>query len=316
MKIVVLDGHTLNPGDLSWDALRTLGQCAIHDRTPAGEVLERARGAEVVVTNKTPLDRSAVESLPGLRLIAVTATGYNVVDTAAARERNVAVCNVPEYGTPNVAQHTFALLLELANRVGHHAQTVREGRWSTSADWCYWDLPLVELNGLTIGIVGYGRIGRAVGAIARAFGMNVIAYRRNPEPEDGVRFVDLDTLFRESDMVSLHCPLTPENRRMVDAARLARMKSTAYLINTARGGLVDEADLAAALNEGRIAGAGLDVLTSEPPAADNPLITARNCIVTPHQAWATRPARQRLLQVTVDNIVAFTTGRPKNVVNP
>ena len=317
MRIVVLDGYTLNPGDLSWEPIRALGECVVYDRTPREEVAARAAGAQVVLTNKAPVDRTTIEALPDLRLIAVTATGHNVVDTAAAKGRGVLVCNVPEYGTPNVAQHVFALLLELTTRAGHHAQTVRDGRWAASADWCYWDSPLVELNGLTMGVVGYGRIGRAVGQIARAFGMNVIAYRRNVATtyEPDVRWAELDELFRQSDVVSLHCPLTPDNARMVDAARLATMRPTAFLINTARGGLVDEPDLAAALNAGTIAGAGLDVLTAEPPRAGSPLIGAKNCVITPHFAWASRPARQRLLAVTAENIRRFGEGKPQNVVN-
>jgi glycerate dehydrogenase len=315
MKIVVLDGHTLNPGDLSWDELCRFGSCEIYDRSQPDQVVERARGAAVVLTNKVTIDRAAIEALPDLRLIAVTATGYNMVDTAAARARGVLVCNVPEYGTPNVAQAVFALLLELANRTGHHAQTVRDGRWCTSPDFCYWDFPLIELNGLTMGIVGYGRIGRAVARIAQGFGMRVLAYRRHPQAEAGVEFTEVDALFRRSDVVSLHAPLTSENREMVNAARLAEMKPTAYLINTARGGLVNEPDLADALNRGRIAGAGLDVLTVEPPACDNPLLAARNCVITPHIAWASPTARRRLLGETVRNVEAFLAGTPRNVVN-
>jgi glycerate dehydrogenase len=314
MKIVILDGHTLNPGDLSWDALCRLGTCEIYERTPPGQVVERARGAQVVLTNKVRIDHAAIEALPDLRLIAVTATGYNMVDTAAARARGVPVCNVPEYGTPNVAQAVFALLLELTNRTGHHARTVRAGRWCTSPDFCYWDFPLIELHGLAIGIVGYGRIGRAVARIAQGFGMRVLAYRRDPRPEAGVEFADVDALFRRSDVVSLHVPLTPENREMVGAARLSEMKPTAYLINTARGGLVNEPDLADALNHGRIAGAGLDVLTVEPPACDNPLLTAKNCVITPHIAWASPGARRRLLDETVRNLKAFLAGTPRNIV--
>lgn len=314
MRIVALDGYTLNPGDLSWAPIESLGEFTSHDRTPSAQVIERARGADVLLTNKVAFNRETIAALPDLRLIAVTATGYNIVDTAAAKERGVIVCNVPEYGTPNVAQHVFALLLELSTRTGHHAQTVRDGRWSTSLDWSYWDFPLVELNGLTLGIIGYGRIGRAVAQIARAFGMNVIAYRRNAKQEDAA--VDLDTLARDSDVISLHCPLTADNAKMINASLLAKMKPTAMLINTARGGLIDEPDLANALNDERIAGAGLDVLTTEPPRADNPLIGAKNCIITPHIAWASRPARQRLLDITAGNIRAFIAGSPRNVVNP
>jgi glycerate dehydrogenase len=316
MRIVALDGYTLNPGDLSWDPIRDLGEFVTHDRTPREQIVERARGAAVALTNKVPFDAKTIEALPDLKLIAVTATGYNIIDTAAAKARGVVVCNVPEYGTPNVAQHVFSLLLELATRTGHHARTVREGRWSASPDWCYWDYPLIELNGLTLGIVGYGRIGHAVGHIARAFGMRVIVNRRNPSGvEEGVSFVDLDTLARESDAISLHCPLTPDNAKMINASFLAKMKRTAFLINTARGGLVDESDLADALDKGRITGAGLDVLTAEPPKADNPLLTAKHCVITPHIAWASRPARERLMHVTAQNIRAFLNGSPTNVLN-
>jgi glycerate dehydrogenase len=317
MKIVVLDGFTANPGDLSWEAFACLGELEVHDRTPEAQVLERAREAEALITNKTKLTRDLLARLPRLRYIGVIATGYNVVDAAAARERGIAVCNVPEYATLNVVQAVFALLLELTNHAGHHAQTVRAGKWSASIDFAYWDFPLIGLPGLTLGLVGYGRIGRAVGRAARAFGMNVLATRRreNAGEEDEVRFVDLGRLFNESDVVSLHCPLTPETDKLVNAARLERMKRTAYLINTARGGVVDEAALAGALNHERIAGAGLDVLSVEPPPSDNPLLAAKNCIITPHIGWATRDARIRLLQVAAENLRAWQTGRPQNVVN-
>jgi glycerate dehydrogenase len=317
MRIVALDGYTLNPGDISWAPIQALGEFVTHDRTPPAQVVERSSGAAVLLTNKVAFDRKTIESLPDLRLIAVTATGYNIVDTAAAKERGVLVCNVPEYGTPNVAQHVFALLLELTTHVGHHAQGVREGTWSKSADWSYWDFPLVELNGLTLGIVGYGRIGRAVANIARAFGMSVLVHRRTKtSDEPGVKQVDLNTLVRESDVISLHCPLSPNNAKMVNAEFISKMKRTAFLINTARGGLVNEAELAQSLNDGHIAGAALDVLTREPPDADNPLFGAKNCIITPHIAWASRPARQRLMQITAENIRAFQQRRPQNVVNP
>ncbi|MCX6909846.1 MAG: D-2-hydroxyacid dehydrogenase, partial [Verrucomicrobia bacterium] len=277
----------------------------------------RARDAEVVLTNKTVLDRAVIAALPRLRYIGVLATGYNVVDIEAARERRIPVCNVPEYGTANVAQAAFALLLELTNRTGHHAQTVREGRWTAATDFCYWDFPLVELSGLTLGIVGYGRIGRAVGRIGRAFGMKVLAFdaAATLAVGDEARFADLDTLFRESDVVTLHCPLTPETKELINAARLAQMKPTAFLINTARGGLVNETDLAAALNHDRLGGAGLDVLSVEPPPADNPLLRAKNCIVTPHIAWATRNARARLMAVAAENVRAWLRGQAQNVVN-
>jgi glycerate dehydrogenase len=319
MKIVALDGYTLNPGDLSWAPLESLGEFTAYDRTPPAEVIERAKGAGVILTNKVPLNRETVESLTDLKLIAVTATGYNIIDTATAKSRGVAVCNIPEYSTPTVAQHVISLLMELTTHVGHHARTVREGRWSKAIDWCYWDFPLVELSGQTLGIVGYGRIGQAVAKIARALGMNVIANRRpgaSSFTDEGTRRVELDELFTASDVISLHCPLTPETTKLVNASRLALMKPTAYLINTARGALIDEPALAKALNNEQIAGAGLDVLTTEPPAADNPLIGAKNCIITPHIAWASLPARQRAMQITVENIRLFLAGRPRNLVNP
>jgi glycerate dehydrogenase len=316
MNIVVLDGHTLNPGDLSWDDLRALGSCVIHDRTPAGEVVARARGAEMVLTNKTVLSRSHIEQLPGLRYIGVLATGFNVVDHSAAAERGIPVTNVPAYGTRSVAQTTMALLLELTQRAGHHAHTVRAGRWTRCPDFCYWDFPLVELDGLTLGVVGFGRIGRAVAELGTAFGMRVLAF--NPAPKaspETVEWTDLETLFARSDVVSLHCPLTPQTRHLVNAARLELMKPTAFLLNTSRGPLVDEAALAAALRSGRIAGAALDVLAVEPPPADNPLLEAPNCLITPHIAWATHAARSRLLQTAIGNVRAFLAGQPQNVVN-
>lgn len=316
MNIVVLDGYTLNPGDLAWDSLQALGKCEIYDRTPTVEVVSRARNAEVILTNKTVLTRQQIFALPDLRYIGVLATGYNIVDVAAARERNVPVANVPAYGARSVAQLTLALLLELAHHVGHHAETVRQGRWSQSPDFCYWDFPLVELDGLTLGIVGYGRIGQAVAELGLAFGMKVLAHNPRPKPAPNtVRFVDLPVLFRDSDVISLHCPLTPETERIVNRERIAQMKPASFLINTSRGPLIDEIALADALNQDRIAGAALDVLAVEPPPADNPLLRARNCLVTPHIAWATRAARARLLDATVANIRAFVEGRPQNVVN-
>ncbi|MBI3875789.1 MAG: D-2-hydroxyacid dehydrogenase, partial [Verrucomicrobia bacterium] len=269
MKLVVLDSYTLNPGDLSWDELRSFGECDIHDRTPTAEIVKRAAGAEIVLTNKTVLTREQILALPALRYIGVLATGHNIVDSAAARERGVPVCNVPAYGTRSVAQMTFALLLELCHRAGHHARTVSEGRWSTDPDWCYWDFPLVELEGLSLGVVGFGRIGLAVAELGRAFGMNVVAHTRTPPANAPawVKFIELEKLFHESDVVSLHCPLTPQTQKLVNAARLAAMKPSAFLLNTSRGPLIDEPALAEALNAGRIAGAGLDVLTTEPPPA-------------------------------------------------
>jgi glycerate dehydrogenase len=316
MRIVILDGYTANPDDLSWAPIEALGPTTVHDRTDEADIVARARDAEIILTNKTVLARDAIDRLPRARFIGVLATGVNGVDLDAARSRGITVCNVPEYSTPNVAQAVFALLLELTNRTGHHDRTVHEGRWAACADFCYWDGDLVELAGLTLGIVGYGRIGAAVARVGRAFDMQILAHRRSGSGAiaEGGRYTDPDTLFRESDVVSLHCPLTPDTRELVDARRLALMKPTAFLINTARGSLVNEADLAAALNAGTIAGAGLDVLSVEPPPPSNPLLAARNCVITPHIAWATRSARRRLLDVTAANIRAFLAGEPRNVV--
>lgn len=316
MRIVILDGYTANPGDLDWSAIAALGTCTVHDRTPDAEIVPRAADAEIILTNKTVLSRDVIERLPRAKMIGVLATGVNVVDLAAAKARGIVVCNVPEYSTASVAQAVFALLMELTLKTGHHDRTVHAGRWAACADFCYWEGDLVEIAGLTLGIVGYGRIGAAVARVGRAFGMKILAHRRTASgiPEGGGEYVDLDRLFRESDVVTLHCPLTPQTQGMIDAARLGQMKPTAYLINTARGGLVNEADLAAALDAGWIAGAGLDVLSVEPPAAGNPLLAARNCVITPHIAWATRAARRRLLDVTAANIRGFLAGTPQNVV--
>ncbi len=313
MNIVVLDGFTLNPGDLSWDELRQIGPCELHDRTPPDKIVERARDAEIVLTNKAPLASETLAQLPKLRYIGVLATGYNVIDVAAAKQRGIPVCNVPAYGTRSVAQHVFALILELTQHAGHHAQTVREGRWARSADWCYWERPLIELDGLTLGIVGLGRIGQAVAELGRAFGMKVIANSRSGTP--GAERVALDDLLQRSDVISLHCPLTPETQGLINAQRLALLKPAAFLVNTGRGPLIVEADLAAALNEGRLAGAALDVLSVEPPLPDNPLLSAKNCLITPHIAWATRAARERLLSVAVGNVHSFLAGSPRNVVS-
>lgn len=317
MRIVILDGYTANPGDLSWGDIEALGPCTVHDRTDDADIVSRIGDAEIVLTNKTALSREVIDRLPNTRMIGVLATGVNVVDVAAARARGIPVCNVPAYSTPGVAQAVFALLMELTLKTGHHDRTVHEGRWAACEDFCYWDGDLVEIAGRTLGIVGYGRIGAAVARVGRAFDMRILATRRSGSGpvEGGGEFVDLDRLFALSDVVSLHCPLTPETKELVNAARLARMKPSAYLINTARGGLVNESDLAHALNAGRIAGAGLDVLSVEPPSASNPLLTARNCVITPHIAWATRAARRRLLEITAGNIAAFLAGSPCNVVN-
>lgn len=320
MKIVVLDGYAMNPGDLSWEPLGNLGECRVFDRTLPEQVSERAAGAKIVLTNKVLLSRQTIAKLPALKYIGITATGTNVVDLQAARERGIPVTNVPAYSTRSVAQMVFALLLEMTQQVGHHARLVRQGQWSASPDFCFWERPLVELDGLTMGIVGAGAIGSTVARLAAAFGMKVLVHTRTPEKHRAalgveVGFVDLETLFRKSDVVSLHCPLTSETAGMVNAERIGTMKPTAFLINTGRGPLIDEKALAEALNADRIAGAGLDVLSVEPPPGDNPLPGAKNCIITPHIAWATRAARERLMTTVVANVAAFLAGRETNVVN-
>lgn len=314
-KIVVLDGHTLNPGDLDWAPLHALGDCTVHDRTAPDQVVPRARGAGIVLTNKVVLNRAVLERLPDLRYIGVLATGTNVVDTAAARERGIPVTNVPAYGTMSVAQAVFALLLELTNRTAEHAAAVKAGRWASCPDFTFRLGRLVELDGLTFGIVGMGAIGRAVARMAAAFGMKVVASSRTPKDVPGVEWLPLEELLRHSDVVSLNCPLTPATQNLIRAETLALMKPTAFLLNGGRGPLVDETALAAALNAGRLAGYGADVLSTEPPRPDNPLLTAKHCVVTPHIAWATDAARRRLLATVVANVRAFLAGTPTNVVN-
>lgn len=317
MKIVVLDGCPLNPGDLNWLELEALGSCRIFDRTAPEQTVARAAQAEILLTNKVILNRETLAVLPHLRYIGVLATGYNVVDIAAACERGILVTNVPGYSTRAVAQLTFALLLELTHGVGHHAQTVRDGRWTGSSDFAYWDHPLLEISGRTLGVVGFGQIGREVASIAQAFGMRVLIHTRTRPVSlpAGLEFVALDDLFARADVVSLHCPLTPETQNLINARRLAQMKPSAILLNTSRGPLVEEAALADALNAGRLAGAALDVLSTEPPPAHNPLLTAKNCFITPHFGWATRAARERLMKIAVANLRAFLAGKPQNVVS-
>ena len=314
MKIVVLDGYTLNPGDLSWGEMEELGQCTVYDRTLPGQIVERALGAQIVLTNKVILDRNVMEQLPELSYIGVLATGYNVVDIETAVRRGVVVTNVPAYSTASVAQLVFALLLEHVNAVGHHNKIVHAGKWSANEDFSFHETPLTELAGMTMGIVGFGAIGRAVARIASAFGMKVIVHTRSPGSDDGMQYVTLDAVFSESDVVSLHCPLTPETQGMVNSERLKMMKSTGILINTSRGPVVDEAALAEALIAGQIAGAGVDVLSVEPPHEDNPLIKIKNCVITPHIAWATLASRRRLMDTVVGNVRAWISGQPVNVV--
>lgn len=316
MKIVVLDGYTLNPGDLSWDGLRALGELAVHDRTSPELVLERCEGADAVLTNKVVLDSGTLKSLEELKYIGVTATGFNVVDMEAAEDEGVVVTNVPAYSTRSVAQFVLALLLELCHHVGDHSRAVRSGRWTDSPDFTFRDYPLVELAGLKMGIVGYGDIGREVARASEALGMEVLIHTRTPDPDryPEAVFVDLDTLFTDCDVVTFHCPLTPQTEGMVNDRRLGLMKETAFVINASRGPVVDEQALAEALNRGRIAGAAVDVLSTEPPSAANPLLTAKNCVITPHIAWATMAARQRLMDTVTGNVKSWIEGRPVNVV--
>lgn len=317
MKIIVLDGYAANPGDLCWDELEQLGECTIYDRTAPEDVLERAAGAEILLTNKTVITAGHMAALPQLKYIGVLATGYNVVDTDTARERGILVTNIPAYSTDSVAQMVFAHLLNITQQVEHHSKEVHKGRWTTNKDFCFWDTPLIELHGKKIGIVGLGNTGYATARIALGFGMEVYAYtsKNHFQLPPEIHKVELNELFRECDIVSLHCPLTPSTHELVNADRLKTMKPSAILINTGRGLLVNEQDLADALNAGTIYAAGVDVLSQEPPRVDNPLLTARNCHITPHIAWATTAARQRLMQVMLENIKAFLNGAPCNVVN-
>lgn len=316
MKIVVLDGRTLRADGNSWDALQALGEVTIHDRSSADEVLSRSVAANVLITNKAIISAEVIERSPHLKFIAVSATGYDCVDVAAARRCGIPVSHVPEYGTPSVAQFVFALLLHLCHHVGPHAEDVRQGEWSQSLDFCFWKTPQIELAGKTMGIVGFGRIGRRVGELAQAFGMNVLVHSRSSTARlQPFSEVSLDELFARADVISLHCPLTPQTAGLVNRQRLQFVKRSAFLINTSRGGLVVEADLAEALNRGQLAGAAVDVVSREPIQPDNPLLAARNCVITPHIAWATREARGRLLAATVANVANFLAGRSTHVVN-
>ena len=323
MKIVVLDGYALNPGDLSWDGIRELGEVEIYERTPEAEILERAKGAEVLLTNKTHLNRKAIESLPELKYIGVLATGYNVVDVEAAAENEIVVTNVPTYGTNAVAQFVLALLLEACHHVGEHNRAVKSGDWTGADDFCFWNYPLIELQDKCLGIIGFGSIGQRTAELAAAFGMEIIAYDRSPEkkksdPEietENMEFVDLLDLYRRSDVISLHCPLTEETEGMINKISIAQMKEEVIIINTARGGLIVEADLAAALETGKVKTAAVDVLSAEPPAASNPLLNSEKAIVTPHIAWASREARERLMETVVANLKAYLDGSIINQVN-
>ncbi len=320
MKLVVLDGYTENPGDLSWEGLKEFGELTMYDRTSYVEsplIAERISNAEIVITNKTPISRTTIDKCPNIRLIAVLATGYNVVDYNYAAEKGIPVVNVPTYGTASVSQFSIALLLEICHHIGHHDKTVHEGKWAENADWCYWDYPLIELEGKTMGIIGFGRIGQAEGRIAKALGMNVIAYDLYPNESGRViaDYVTLDELFANSDVISLHCNLTPENTEMINRNNIAKMKDGVILLNNARGQLVNEADLADALASRKVAAAGLDVVSTEPIKADNPLLSVPNCIITPHISWAPKESRSRIMDSTVENIRAFLAGKPVHVIN-
>lgn len=320
MKITVLDGFTENPGDLNWEELEKCGDLTIYDRTSYSDselIRERIGDSEIVVVNKTPISKTTIDACPNMKLIAVLATGYNVVDYNYAKERGILVANVPTYGTASVAQYSIALLLEICHHIGHHSASVFEGRWASDIDWCYWDYPLIELDGKTIGIIGFGRIGQAEGRIAKALGMNVIAYDIHPTDSGKgmAEYVSLDELYERADVVTLHCFLTPENTGMINKESLSRMKDGVIIINNARGQLINEQDLCDALNSGKVAAAGLDVVSTEPIREDNPLLKARNCIITPHISWAAKEPRQRIMETTVTNVKAFLNGTPENIVN-
>ena len=321
MQIVILDGYTENPGDLSWAGLEALGELTVYDRTPKDdpeEIIRRIGGAEIVFTNKTPLTAQIFARCPQIRYVGLLSTGYNIADIDAARRRGIPVTNIPSYGTDAVAQAAMALLLEITNQVGHHAAAVRQGRWSACEDFCFWDTPLMELSGKTMGVIGFGRIGQAMGRIARAFGMEVLAAGSRPTEQGQAiaRYVSLDELYARADVISLHCPLFPQTERMINESSIAKMKDGVILLNTGRGQLICEDALAAALRSGKVRAAGLDVLSQEPPDADNPLLTAPNCFITPHIAWAARESRQRLMDTAVDNLRQFLNGTPVHVVNP
>ncbi|MGI6124829.1 MAG: D-2-hydroxyacid dehydrogenase [Acetivibrionales bacterium] len=316
-KIVVLDGYTENPGDLSWEPLAALGELTVHDRTPADKIVERIGDAEIIFTNKTPISRATLDACPTVKYIGVLATGYNVVDYVAAKEKGIPVTNVPSYGTAAVGQFAIALLLEICHNIGHHSNAVREGRWESNPDWCFWDYPLIELDQKTMGIIGFGRIGQATGRIAKALGMKVIAYDNYPNDsgKEIAEYVDLDTLLSTSDVISLHCPLFPETEGIINKDSIAKMKDGVIILNNSRGPLIVEQDLADALNSGKVYAAGLDVVSTEPIKGDNPLLKAKNCYITPHISWASKESRQRLMDVAVDNLRQYLNGTPVNVVN-
>ena len=320
MKIVVLDGYTENPGDLSWDELGALGELTVYDRTSLtdeNEAIERIGDAEIVFTNKTPITKKVIDACPDMKFISVLATGYNVVDYAYAKEKGIPVTNVPTYGTASVGQFAIALLLEICHHIGHHSESVHAGNWEKSVDFCYWDYPLIELDGKTMGIIGFGRIGKTTGKIAKAMGMKILAFDSHPSDEgrEIAEYVDLDTLLANSDVIALHCPLFPETEGIINKDTIAKMKDGVILLNNSRGPLVVEQDLADALNSGKVAAAGVDVVSTEPIKGDNPLLTAKNCIITPHISWAPKESRQRIMDCAVENVKAYLAGAPVNVVN-
>jgi glycerate dehydrogenase len=316
-KIVILDGYTENPGDLSWDAFKKYGDVVVYDRTPEDQIVSRIGDAEYVYTNKVPITRATMDACPNMKFISVLATGYNIVDVAAAKEKGIVVCNVPTYGTMSVSQYSIALMLEVCHHIGHHSETVFEGKWANNQDWCYWDYPLIELEGKSLGIIGFGRIGKQEARTAKALGMKI--YANDPYPTDEGRelaeYVSLDDLFAKADFISLHCNLTAENEGMINKANIAKMKDGVILINNARGQLVNEKDLAEALNSGKVAAAAVDVVSTEPIMNDNPLLKAKNCIITPHISWAAKESRQRIMNTSVENLEKFVAGEPQNVVN-
>lgn len=318
MKIVILDGYTENPGDLSWKGFEDLGELTVYDRTPSELAAERIGDAQIVITNKTPITRETLDMCPKVQYIGILATGYNIVDVEACKEKHIPVCNIPTYGTAAVGQFAIALLLEICHHVAHHSTAVHEGRWESNPDWCFWDYPLIELAGKTMGIIGFGRIGQATGKIARALGMKVLAYDSMPN-ESGreiAEYVDLEELLKASDVIALHCPLFPATERIINRETIRKMKDGVIILNNSRGPLIDEQDLADALNSGKVYAAGLDVVSTEPIRSDNPLLGAKNCIITPHISWAPKESRQRLMDIAVDNLKSYLAGKPQNVVNP
>jgi len=317
MNIVVLDGYTLNPGDIAWSGLEKLGELTVYDRTPADKIVSRIGNAEIIFTNKTPISKETLDACANVKFIGVLATGYNVIDVAAAKEKGIPVCNVPTYGTDAVGQFAIGLLLEICHHIAHHDKAVHDGRWENNQDWCFWDYPLIELSGKTMGVIGFGRIGQVTGRTAKALGMNVIAFDEFPNEagKEIADYVSLDTLFAESDVIALHCPLFPSTEGIVNKSNIAKMKDGVIILNNSRGPLIVEQDLADALNSGKVYAAGIDVVSTEPIKGDNPLLTAKNCIITPHISWAPKESRQRLMDIAVDNLEKFLNGEAQNVVN-